>query len=166
MRRIVHQHEMREGTFSLHAIHDARKTRKVIIAKHIAVDDRENPGPDQRQGGRDATRGFKRLALARITQRHAKGIAVAQHFLDLVAQMGMIDHDAAKARLGQLLDVPQDERLARHGEKRLGGVIGERAHPFPSARRQNHCRFQNVYPTCACRFSSSSNRRAIGLSSV
>ncbi len=62
--------------------------------------------------------------------------AVAKCFLDLFAEVGVVDDDIAEAGCGQRLDVPDDQRLAAATSSGWGvwSVSGRMRSPRPAAR--------------------------------
>ncbi|CFN66696.1 Uncharacterised protein [Bordetella pertussis] len=81
---------------------------------------------------------------------------------DALAQPGVVDDDVAQAGGHQAFDMPDDQRLAAHGQQGLGRGVGQRAHAFAAAGGQDHGAHQKVYPTWTWRSSSLSSRRSSG----
>ena len=82
----------------------------------------------------DAACGLQRAtmvaALAGPVQPHPPACAVAQRRFELLFQPGGVDHHLAHPGGRQGLQVPFDQPLSAHAQQRLGGVVGQRAHPL------------------------------------
>ncbi len=110
--RIRHENQMSEVAAAGQRGRDRASGGEIIFAINIAIDHQNRAGAEQRQGLRDAARGFQRFALARIANRNAERAAVAEHGLDLSAEMRVVDHELGDSRPRQPFDGPSDERFA------------------------------------------------------
>jgi len=94
----------------------------------------------QRQGLGDPASRFQRAAVVApfvaVGDAQAPATAIAQCGLELVFQIGRVDHDVAHAIACQGLQVPGDQRLAADRQQGLGRGVGQRAHALaaPAAR--------------------------------
>jgi hypothetical protein len=52
--------------------------------------------------------------------------------------MAGVDHQIGDARRPQGVEVVDDQRFASDQQQRLGGMIGQRAHPFTAPSGKNH----------------------------
>jgi hypothetical protein len=138
LRRVVDQHQMRLVVAGGEPCQRFGQTAEIEFAVDVGIDHGKDVIFDERQRGGDAARGLQRAGFARILDRHAERRAVAQRRLDLLAEMGVVDDDAAEARRVQALDMPDDERLAAHHQQGLGRVVGERAHALAAAGGEDH----------------------------
>ena len=112
----------------------------------------------------DATGSLQCLPFWRVGNVCAKAATVAKRSLNLLTEMGVVDYQISDACSHQSLDLPDDQRLAADRQQRFRAGIGQRSHAFAAAGRKNHG-FQNVYPVCTARFSSSSSSLRNGPSS-
>ena len=64
--------------------------------------------------------------------------AVAERFHQLLGAMGRVDDEIRKARAGESLDLPDDQRLAAGFEQRFRRRVRQRAHSLAATRRQDH----------------------------
>ncbi|MNT24093.1 hypothetical protein D3C72_1595480 [compost metagenome] len=86
----------------------------------------------------NAARRFQRRGLGRIRDARAICAAVAQGFLDQIAQVRMVDDDVRDAGAHQVQHMPDDQRTAAHFQQRFGAGIGKRTHPFTAACGKDH----------------------------
>jgi hypothetical protein len=133
MIRIVDQHQVGEP------IRVARQVHEGVITPDVAVDHQEGLGTEQRQRLQDATTGLQRpLGLDRVADRHAVLAAIAEHGLDLVAEVGVVDDEVTDTRRGQRFEVVDDQRAAGDRQQRLRRGVGQRPHALAAAGGQDH----------------------------
>jgi hypothetical protein len=76
-----------------------------------------------------------------MTDGRAEARSVAERRLDLRAEMRMVHDDRGDAAGDEALDLPDEERLAAHGEQRLGHRVGQGAHALaaPGGEDKGSC---------------------------
>jgi hypothetical protein len=62
---------------------------------------------------------------------------VAQRVLELLRQVGGVDHDVAHAGAGERLELPLDQAPAAGRQQRLGRRVGQRTHSFAAPGGQD-----------------------------
>ena len=70
--------------------------------------------------------------------------AVAERRLDLLAEVGMVDHYLAEAGCGQPFQVPDDQRSAADAKQRLRRRVGQRPQALTASGSENHRSHQKV----------------------
>jgi hypothetical protein len=131
LRRVCHHHQVR------HRARARGQAREVVVGPHIAVDADERGVAEHAQRVQHAAAGLQRLgAFVRVVQAQSPARAVAR----VPARSGSgqprdVEHHLAHSDRGELLQVPLDQALAARAlSKRLGRVVGERAHALALAR--------------------------------
>ncbi len=135
------EHEMRRGVLRIGGDGVGRcvQARVVVGGVDVGADHEKGRGAEQGQGGGDAAAGLISLRrLGRVAQAHAQGAAVAQRSGNLRPQPAGVDDEVAPAARGQALDLPDDQRLAPHGQQGLGASVGEGPHALPASGGKNH----------------------------
>ena len=96
----------------------------------------------------------RRCRAARAVEANSdiacRAATVADHGLDLLAEMAHAEHDAVDALLAQLVELVHDERLARDVDQRLGDRLGDRAQPSGQAAGQNRDRQASARTPPSC----------------
>jgi hypothetical protein len=130
--RPIHHYQMGQtGWF-------ARQLGEIEVGPDIAVDQQKGGVAQQRQRVPHAAAGFQRcIAFMDVADAQAPLCAVAQCRGELVCQPRGVDDHIADAQRSQFLQMPRDQRLAGHRQKRLGGVVGQRAHALAEASGEN-----------------------------
>ena len=59
--------------------------------------------------------------------------AIAERAHNLLAQMGVVDHQLCQPCSRQPFNMPNNQRLAASFKQRLGGMVGKRPHAFTPA---------------------------------
>jgi hypothetical protein len=77
-------------------------------------------------------------ALVGIADGHPPAPPVAEILLDLAMLEGHIHHDLGDAEARQVLDDVFHHRLAQYGHHGFGKIAGQRTHPRPLSRCENH----------------------------
>ncbi len=148
---VVHQQQVGERAVGAQAVGGGAQGGEVGVAEDVAVDDDEGRVAEQRQGVADAAGGLQRAGLGRPGDAHAEGCAVAERLFQPVAEVGVVDHQLAKAGIAQALDVPHDQRLATGLEQRLGAMVGQRAHALAAAGGEDHRFHRRALRRCSRR---------------
>ncbi|MNQ32780.1 hypothetical protein D3C85_461950 [compost metagenome] len=110
----------------------------IRINPGIAVDHQKGLAAEQWQCLHDAARSLEGTLLRRPQDLDPELAAIAEGLHQLVAKPGVVDDKLGHPGRLELLDVVDDEGLAPHRQQRLGQQVGERAHPLPTARGQDH----------------------------
>ncbi|MNN41484.1 hypothetical protein D3C81_1556050 [compost metagenome] len=129
---VVHQHQMSQ------AIQGPPQAIEIEVGPDVAIDHQERLVTQQRQGPEDTAAGFQRLAFRRIADGQAKARTIPEMRLDLRAEPGMVDHQLAKPRCHQGIEVELDQRGAGGTDQRLGRMQGQGAHALALASREDH----------------------------
>ncbi len=135
------ENEMRRGALRIGCEGFGRRvqTRVIEWGVDVGADHEEGRGAEQGQGGGDAAAGLISLrGLGRVAQAHAPGAAVAQRSGNLRPQPAGVDDEVAPAARGQAFDLPDDQRLAPHGQQGLRASVGEGPHALPASGGKNH----------------------------
>ncbi|MNQ94108.1 hypothetical protein D3C85_1096090 [compost metagenome] len=132
--RIGHQPEMGQ-VIRQRLIH---QSAIIPVNPGIAIDHQKGFWAQQGQCLHYAARGLEGALLRRPQDLDPELAAIAERLHQLVAEPGVVDHKLGHPGRLELLDVVDDEGLAPHRQQRLGQQVGERAHPLPTARGQDH----------------------------
>ena len=77
-------------------------------------------------------------SLEAVGDLHPEALAVAEIVLDLLGQMGDVDHDFVESVLAQQLQQKLHHRFLQDRNHRLGCGVRDRTHPRSLAGRQDH----------------------------
>ncbi|CAM5512045.1 hypothetical protein RLIN73S_00388 [Rhodanobacter lindaniclasticus] len=140
---------------------------EVGVAPDVAADGENGLRPQQRQGVEQAAAGFQRLrAFVHVADAQAPARAIAQDAGKLLGEMRGVDRHVVHADRGELLQMPDDQRLAAHAQQRLGRAVGQRAHALAAAggedQRVPHAATRLRSRPCAWRSSSAAKSASSG----
>ena len=139
-RRIVDEHQVGVGLAGGQPRRGRRQRGVIEIGHDVAADDDERIRAQQRQRTHDAAERLERslgtVALARVRQRDAEVLAVAERAFECVGQVRHVDDHFTHPGARQPLDLPLDQAPSTSLQQRLRRVVRQRAHPLAPPRRQ------------------------------
>jgi hypothetical protein len=130
--RVVHEDQVGEPIFR------QADSAEVHVGPDISVDHQEGFIAEQRQRPKNASPRLKGPPLGRVPDLQPPRRPVPQRMLDLVPEMGVVDHEEGDPRRRQALDEMDNQRLAAGLQQGLGSRVRQWAKALAATGGKNH----------------------------